>query len=61
MQSENTIGASEELANWNVTELQLAPDDLDVVASSITQGPEEVRCEQTYCPQSYCAQGYDSK
>ena len=62
MQSENTIGATEEFARWDVaTEFQLPVDDLDVVASSITHGPDEVRCEQSYCPQSYCASGYSSK
>jgi hypothetical protein len=62
MQNETTIGAVEEFARWdNVTELQLHPYDLDVVASTITHGPEEVRCDQTYCPERYCAQGYSSK
>lgn len=56
MQSENTIGAANEFA---VTELQLHPDDLDVVASSIKPGPEEIRCEQSYCPKDYC-NGYSS-
>lgn len=62
MRSENMVGTAEEFARWDiVTELQLPVDDLDVIASSITRGPEEVRCEQTYCPSNYCAQGYSSK
>jgi hypothetical protein len=60
MQSENTIGATE-FARWDaVMELQLAPYDLDVVASTITHGPEETRCESGYCPKEYCGGGYQS-
>ena len=61
MQSENTIGAAEEFARWDaVTELQLPLDDLDVVASTIRHGPEEVKCQQSYCPNGYCRTGYSS-
>ena len=61
MQSENTIGAAAEFAKWDaVTALQLPADDLDVVASTITHGPEEVRCESGYCPKNYCGGGYQS-
>ena len=60
MQSENMMGAEGFARRDSVTELQLGPDDLDVVASSITHGPEETRCEQTYCPKECCSQGYSS-
>lgn len=61
MQNENTIGATEEFARLDaVTKLQLPPDDLDVVASTITHGPEEVKCDQSYCPKDYCGGGYEA-
>lgn len=61
MQIENTIGTAEEFARWEaVTALQLPVDDLDVIASNITRGPEEVRCESGYCPKNYCGGGYQS-
>jgi len=61
MQSENTIGTAEEFARLDaVTSLQLGPYDLDVVASSITHGPEEIRCDSGYCPKEYCGGGYTS-
>jgi hypothetical protein len=48
-----------------VLELQLAPDDLDVLASELPEdefqeGPEGVICQRTYCPSQYCGQGYKS-
>jgi len=61
MQSENMIGTGAELGRWDaITKLQLPTDDLDVVASTISHGPDEARCEQSYCPKDYCAQGYSS-
>jgi|KBSSwiStaDraftv2_1062776.scaffolds.fasta_scaffold81996_3 hypothetical protein len=59
MQSENTIGAAEEFARLDaIKELQLPADDLDVVASGLTDQDEE--CPKDYCPKNYCAKAYQS-
>jgi hypothetical protein len=50
-----------------VLELQLAPDDLDILAEQREdelleeEEDEGLTCERAYCPSQYCAAGYSSE
>jgi hypothetical protein len=48
----------ESAADDAVTELQLPPDDLDVVAAGLAEGQTD--CPKDYCPKDYCAKAYQS-